>query len=104
MKDTLIKKILTAAVNKGYEFALIEPMEGTIEQKRTNNISLGFRNEENKYQGVHCCDEMIIEFWQGEDHKGNILWNNYNEGIEQVQDYHCKLDDDDNLGLDTILN
>jgi len=104
MQNTLIKKILTTAVNKGYEYSLICPYDGTIELKRTNNISLGFGNVNNEYQGVNNYDEIIIEFWQGEDHKGNILWNNYNEGIEQVQDYHCKLDDDDNLGLDTILN
>tara|TARA_R100000654_G_scaffold70965_1_gene101595 strand:- start:514 stop:813 length:300 start_codon:yes stop_codon:yes gene_type:complete len=99
MKDTLIKKILTAAVNKGYEYSLICPYDGTVELKRTNNISLGYGRK-----GVDNYDEIIIEFWQGENHKGNILWNNYNQGIEQVQDYHCKLDDKDNLRLDTILN
>ena len=100
---SLIETILQTAVDKGYEYALIEPMDRTTELKRTNDVSLGFANAKNKYQGIHNYDEIIIEFWQGKDHKGNILWCNFNDDAEQVSDYHCRLDDKDNLGLDTII-
>jgi len=100
---SLIETILQTAVDKGYEYALIEPMDRTTELKRTNDVSLGFANAKNKYQGIHNYDEIIIEFWHKEENIGNILWCNFNDDAEQVSDYHCSLDDKDNLGLDTII-
>ena len=100
---SLIETILQEAVKKGYEYALIEPYDSTPELERTNDVSLGFANAKNKYQGIHNYDEIIIEFWQGDDHKGNILWSNWNDDAEQVSDYHCKLVDKDNLNLDNIV-
>ena len=100
---SLIETILQEAVKKGYEYALIEPYDRTTELERTNDVSLGFANAKNKYQGIHNYDDIIIEFWQGDDHKGNILWSNWNDNAEQVSDYHCKLDDKNNLNLDNIV-
>ena len=100
---SLIETILQEAVKKGYEYALIEPYDRTTELERTNDLSLGVANAKNKYQGIHNYDEIIIEIWQGDDHKGNILWSNWNDNAEQVSDYHCKLDDKNNLNLDNIV-
>ena len=100
---SLIETILQTAVDKGYEYALIEPEERTTELERTNDVSLGFANKDDKYRGVHSVDEMIIEFWHKKEHIGNIYWSNWNDDAEQVSDYHCRLDDEDNLGLDTII-
>lgn len=100
---SLIETILQTAVDKGYEYALIEPCDRTTELKRTNDVSLGFANAKNKYQGIHNYDEIIIEFWDGDDAIGNIYWSNWNDDAEQVSDYHCSLDEKNNLGLDTII-
>jgi len=100
---SLIETILQTAVDKGYEYALIEPQDRTTELKRTNDVSLGFANAKNKCQGIHNYDEIIIEFWHKEEHMGNLYWTNGNDDAEQVSDYHCRLDDEDNLGLDTII-
>ena len=100
---SLIETILQTAVDKGYEYALIEPQDRTTELERTNDVSLGFANKDDKYRGIHNYDEIIIEFWDGDDAIGNIYWSNWNDDAEQVSDYHCSLDEKNNLGLDTII-
>lgn len=100
---SLIETILQTAVDKGYEYALIEPCDRTTELERTNDVSLGFANKDDKYRGIHNYDEIIIEFWNGDDAIGNIYWSNWNDDAEQVSDYHCSLDEKNNLGLDTII-
>jgi len=80
----------------------------------TRDTSLACNQKDgDKYEGIDAVDEGRIEIFKiletkenpaESDHAyvGFIYWTNFNDGVERVSDYSCRLDD--RYGLNRITN
>ena len=69
----------------------------------TRDTSLACNQKDgDKYEGIDAVDEGRIEFSNGDEYVGFIYWTNFNDGVERVSDYSCRLDDE--YGLNRITD